>query len=177
MRLRTTILLAGLLLTQAANAGTFRFTYASGLGHVTGQLTGTVQPDGNTVTVDRVKDFVAVGGTALPHFAYVTTGSTIYGVPTTPTASFDGSVLDFVACDDVFCGGQGVGFDPYTIAFEPIFTLYAAAFDYQQIQEPLVPGNWSLTAVPEPASWALMLAGFALAGARLRRRAVALRLP
>ncbi len=35
-----------------------------------------------------------------------------------------------------------------------------------------IPGNWTLTetAVPEPASWALLVAGFALVGVAARRR-------
>ena len=35
--------------------------------------------------------------------------------------------------------------------------------------------NISLTAVPEPATWAMMLAGFAMVGAALRRRSTAVR--
>ncbi len=161
------------LMAVSAEAATFQFTYLADIGTVTGRLTGTLQGDNNTVLVSGVKDFVKVGGVALPHFNYVLTGSTIYGEPTPPTVTFDGSVLDFVACtDNAFCdGSEGFGFDsPGIIAFEPIFTLYAAAFDFAQIQESLVPGNWTLTAVPEPAAWALMVAGFALVGTAARRR-------
>jgi len=39
----------------------------------------------------------------------------------------------------------------------------------------LVTGFNDVTAVPEPASWALMIGGFALAGAAMRRRATTLR--
>jgi hypothetical protein len=33
-----------------------------------------------------------------------------------------------------------------------------------------VPGTWTVTAVPEPANWVVMLVGFAGMGAMMRRR-------
>lgn len=52
----------------------------------------------------------------------------------------------------------------------PIFDK-AGVFDLSGFGSPLT-GVLTITVVPEPAAWALMLAGFAVLGAMLRRRAV-----
>ncbi len=172
MRQTTAILgLALALSTGAAQAATYAFRYAADAGIVTGRLTGTLQADHNTVLVSSVRDFVTVGGVMLPSFPFVTTGSTIYGVPRSPTVTLDGSNLDFLACNvDEFCSGEGVGFDPDVLAFTPVFRVFAAVISPDLIEEATDASRWSISAVPEPATWGLMVAGFGLIGTAARRR-------
>ncbi len=170
-----TLRLAMLSLTMiggAARATTFAFTYATDAGMVKGRLTGTLQADNNTVVVDSVRDFVTVGAVALPSFPFVTTGSTLYGSPRAPTVTLDGSNLDFLACTvNEFCEGEGIGFDPDTLAFTPVFRIFVASISPDLIEEAAEASRWSISAVPEPATWGLMIAGFGVIGAAGRHRA------
>ena len=159
---------AMVLASGTAQASTYRFTYLADIGTVTGKLTGT-QIDPNTVQVSGVGP-VTVGRTVLPAFPFVTTGSTIYGDPTTPTATFDGSVVDFFACTTEFCDDQGVGFDPLVVAFKPVFRVLVPSVSPDLVEEDYSANRWTLTAVPEPAAWALMVGGFLAVGAAARRR-------
>lgn len=65
--------------------------------------------------------------------------------------------------------GQYVRFRPNSFVGGPV-----EAFDAREptVENPPTPIGYRLTitAVPEPASWAMMIAGFGLAGAALRRR-------
>ena len=60
------------------------------------------------------------------------------------------------------------GYDSY----DSYFTYGGAAFSPGASPPPPPPPN---NAVPEPATWAMMIGGFALAGATLRRRKAAVR--
>ncbi|QXQ07032.1 PEPxxWA-CTERM sorting domain-containing protein [Sphingosinicellaceae bacterium] len=164
-------LAAALLGSSAAQAATFQFTYRADAGTVSGRLTGTLQSDNNTVLVDGVRDFVTLDGVALPSFPFVTTGSSIYGTPRAASVTFDGSNLDFLACTaDEFCSDQGIGFDPDTLAFTPVFRIFVGAVSPDLIEEATDATRWTLSAVPEPATWGLMLVGFVAIGAVNRRR-------
>ena len=79
----------------------------------------------------------------------------------------DGATL---ASGLAFCG------DNSGCAGGPVTTLENAFFDTfgGQTAGAGYLDNFSLSAAPEPAAWALMLAGFALAGAALRRRRLSL---
>jgi hypothetical protein len=168
------VALAALVSASAVQASLWEFQYKADAGLVSGRLTGALQADGNTILVDHVLDFVTVGGVAVPSLPFVTTGSTIYGVDRAPAVTRDGSWLDFLACSgDAFCPDQGIGFDPDVLAFKPVFRIYVAAISPDLIEEDAIASRWSLASVPEPASWALLIAGFGLTGAALRRRSAA----
>lgn len=101
-------------------------------------------------------------------------------------------------CQGVWCGGNnGAGpvgafretspgfyqlagiLLPYRVEGDWDFTTVYQAEDFQNLIIGVIPGvartpvRWTLTisAAPEPASWALMITGFGLAGSAVRRRA------
>lgn len=74
-------------------------------------------------------------------------------------------------------GGSGA-VDPTITIFQDRYSNFNSAFSFADTTDNHVGGAWlganfSLTtagAVPEPASWALMIAGFGLVGSAMRRR-------
>ena len=65
-------------------------------------------------------------------------------------------------------------FSNTTVGFLAAGTQFGIAVDYDgSYNNDSTAVNFSLTAVPEPATWALMLTGFGLAGVTLRRRRAA----
>lgn len=175
MKIITALTALGLALGGvSAQAATWRFAYASGIGQFSGRIEGTLQADANTVLVDAMTGFVTFNGAALPTLPFLTTGSTLYGSPRAASVTLDGSWLDFLACSDEFCSADGFGFDPDTIEFTPalITSIPAAGYDFGY-REAVNAANWSLSAVPEPADWALLIIGFGLIGAVARRKNLA----
>ena len=167
MKLKLAVV-AMLTLASGAEAASFKFAYQLATGTISGRFAGSLQADGNTVFLDSFgfARFNGVEGAALP---LLTTASGIYGEYRQPRASFNGSGLDFAACSDENCA-DGVLFDPDVIDTAPIVSLGST---YGDTREYSAPGQWSLTAVPEPASWLLMLAGFGIVGWLARQRSAA----
>ncbi len=156
------------LCATPASATEFVFRYQTiANGFVTGRLVGDLQSDGNTILIQSIADFVKVNGVAGQSLPFVTTGSTIYGTFRAPSATLDGSLLDFFGCIDEFCS-EGIGFDPDTVEFRPIISSLGAGFP--EFRENTTPGQWQLSTAPEPASWAMMIAGFGLIGGAMRRK-------
>ncbi len=86
------------------------------------------------------------------------------------TLSLFGSVTLFAFSEN---GGDGVQVDRSNAFIDPIITLQARGLDLSRYTLQLSNGignGATLSGIPEPASWALMLAGFGLAGGALRRR-------
>ena len=160
--------LAAVLLTaSAAEAASFKFSYTAAAGGVlAGRMTGALQADGNTVLLDGIIGPITFNGVAGPATPVLMTGSTFYGVPVAPSVTFDGSVLDFFAATDE-TGEFGVLFDPFVVEFHPLASTSA---EFGALREDYTLGSWSLSAVPEPATWGLLMIGFAAIGAASRRR-------
>ncbi len=157
-------------------AATYNFSYTDGTGGLLfGQVRGTIQADSDSVLVSQL---LSVNYNWMPAFAlpflgsgtdYATALSTM-SLPTfsgQPILSLSGTRNDFLACNTADCD-DGFTFVPAGAVF-PV-TVYASGDAFGQIMEPYEVTNWSMSAVPEPASWAMLIAGFGLTGATLRRR-------
>ena len=162
----TLIVLAGLAAAGSAQAATFQFSYQAAAGTISGRLSGSVQADGNTIFLKGLASplrFNGAAGAPLPVFF---TASTLYGVDRQPAVTFDGSYLDFAACADGDCS-DGVLFDPDTIDVAPVVSVGTSYGDFREYSDPSL---WSISAVPDTATWMLMLGGFSLVGSIARRR-------
>jgi PEP-CTERM motif len=174
--MKTLLTIAGMALALAATtaeAATFNFHYRSGFNVVSGQLTGTLQGDANTLLVDSVVDFARVGGVAGPALPFVYSSDSFYGGSQPAFVTIDGSAMSLLACATEFCELDGFVFD--TTENLDVFPFFGgggvfdrAAGDF--FREVLVPGNWSLAAVPEPGTWLMLVAGFGVVGIAARRR-------
>ncbi len=159
---------AAALIAVPATAKLYSFSYIATGGTLQGRFDGTLQADGNTITVNSIADFVTfngAGGTSLP---FLNGGFYGAGVQGTPTVSLDGSIMSLTACDTNKCL-QGILFSAPTSFFGPAAFLSSgvlgSAFELYHANK------WSISAVPEAASWTLLIAGFGLVGGALRRRA------
>jgi hypothetical protein len=171
------------LVAGAAHAATFDFSYTYGIGDtVTGSFSGT----GPVTAVTNITNIsVKVDGTPLlgplSAWSYTSAGS---DCPTCFVAG--GAVASSIADNNNFLFTNGATNYFYLIpwpngdsnpeAVQALLTynipghtdLYNGQYYLQLYNGTFVPGNWSLTEVPEPAAWALMLVGFAGLGAAMR---------
>lgn len=175
--MNTLLASAGIVLAlataTASDAASFNFRYRSSFNIVSGTLTGTVQGDANTLVVASVDDFVRVDGRPGPALRFAYSSDSFYGGDVPAFVTVDGSALSLLACATEFCDLDGFAFD--TTGNLDVLPLFGGGgvFDRPQgdfFREVFVPDNWSLTAVPEPAAWGLMVIGFGLVGAAARRR-------
>jgi hypothetical protein len=79
------------------------------------------------------------------------------------------SLYKGVPTGGVFLAQSSLDFSP-TIAFKPTVSDYYVKVDVISANNEVAGGTFT-TAVPEPASWAMMLVGFGALGVALRRRA------
>lgn len=174
-------LFAGTALGLAAGSAqaltTFNFSYDFGdQGKVVGTLAGTLLSDNNTIAVSAINRHATVSapgntpvaGPALP--LVTTIAAYLASLPTTPQVTRDGSHMELLGCDSIYCS-EGLFFDTTGVFGGPIAVV---GYGEQAMQAAFDANSWSIAAaVPEPASWALMIAGFGLTGAALRRRRIA----
>ena len=172
------------LMAGAAHATTFEFSYKFNTGDtVTGYFYGTGSLAGVT---DITNVHVSIDGTPLsgPLYAYMYTAYTGEGGGNCgDSACFSGTGA-FASSNPlnnnfVFANGTPTDISSRTNYFYIIpwdngagnqvatqgLTTGGVIDNYNG---QYIPGNWSLTEVPEPAAWALMLVGFAGLGAAMR---------
>jgi hypothetical protein len=157
---------------SAQAVSTYNFSYASAFGTLSGQLTGTLQADNNTIVVDSFVDFVTFNSVPGPSLTFVNSFSGFMSMIVEPGyVSLDGTAMDLLTCTSAICND---GFLFIVNPVDPTQGTYSAGESFGADGEQFDAANWSigLAGVPEPASWALMVAGFGLSGAALRRRRV-----
>lgn len=120
-------------------------------------LVGDVIPAGTVATLDNGFRYIAIAGLNLTAGQTYTIGANMLESPTTDAYVFSPATVTTSALINF---GQGVrSADDSGFAF-PALTPNSGRFG----------PNFQFNAVPEPASWALMIGGFAMAGTALRRR-------
>jgi len=139
------------LVAASAQATVYNFTFDDGIDMASGQLVTT----GSLVT--------AISGTA--------DGFAITGL--SPYASSDNTVVSGSA---PYFDLGGLSFSANGVDFN-VYSSGGVEYMMNSVTDPGGYGSYAaalttdtLTAVPEPATWALMLGGFGLAGTALRRR-------
>lgn len=190
MKTMITLALAAAALTAApATAATYVFGYTFNTGQVvSGTFSGT--PSGNLVTnISNVS--LSIDGTPFtgPLFAYGFTGYNGPGGPNdiasskfvlgAAQASTDPMLNNFFFSDSTNLptpANNWFYIIPWTNGGNNQVATQAivGATAYNAYNGQYVPGNWSLSAaVPEPATWGMLLAGFAMVGVAARRRKAA----
>lgn len=181
-----TALTLGLASSAAAKSYDFSYIFNTGQ-HVTGSFTGTAAAGGLVTNLTNVT--ASIDGTPLAG-PLVAHGYTGYSGPTgsncgmascfngVAVAAFDPAQNNFFFADYTAAAGfPGTNYFyiiPWNNGGSNQVATQAHFADGSQINAyngQYVAGNWSLSAdVPEPASWLLMIAGFALTGVAARRR-------
>jgi hypothetical protein len=99
------------------------------------------------------------------------------------TNRFGPPVLSLYGADNGLIGSFAIPQEPETLGFFGLISTTRIAYATSIVDRGIIEdtaidnvriGEGAGAAVPEPASWALMIAGFGLAGAALRRRRTAL---
>jgi PEP-CTERM motif len=149
------VLAASTLVCGSARADVFNFSYtfADG-GVVSGMAEGIVQADLNTVLLYSIDNLTVLGETIAPAIV-----GDIVSFSPPGYVTFDGSLMDIVGSD------PNVNYGFFVETLFPPTQAGAFAPSGAVDQEFYDATRWSLTAVPEPATWVLMLAGFGALGA------------
>ena len=178
MKLLIAIAAAGLA-AATANAQTYDFSYQfSATGNtISGEFAGFIT--GDTFYFTGLNWF-KVNGVTMTDATYFDSTDNFYGfAPGSPSAKLDGSYLDFAIADapiDSVSNLAILAVGDYTATGYVGADIAGATSTYGGNDgfELFNAANYSATvtsaAIPEPASWALMLGGFGLAGGALRTR-------
>jgi len=169
--------IAAALAVTATNApaATYNFHYRSSFNVVSGQLTGDLQSDGNTLNVASIVDFARVNGANGPALPFVYSSDSFYGGSQPAFVTIDGSAMSLLACEAEFCPPEVSGFVFDTTGNLDVFPFFGGAGVFDKpgsefFRETFVPGKWSLSAVPDADVWIMLVVGFGLVGVLGRRR-------
>ena len=165
------------LLSGAANASTFNFSYTFSSGDVvTGSFSGNTQ--GNLIT-DLSNATVALNGIQFPtEFSTISRWS-----DTSPFWIYDGAVASFDGKQNnfnIFASDSTMVslFNIVPISYMPahsyiVYLPWKGPESLIEVYDPVGsydPARWHVVAVPEPETYAMLMAGMGLIGAIARRR-------
>jgi len=165
------------LAAGAANAGNFRFTFVGPTYHIAGTFLASdmVNPDG-TFDITSAAGMMTSSDPTLhqgaftlyPGHTLTADGTATFSNTYLPAGGlFGGQGVEFLGSNfelNIYNGIVGNGPScPGNCAAVP-FTGHSHLYDPGDV------GTLTIQSVPEPATWGLMLSGFGLAGAALRRR-------
>jgi PEP-CTERM motif len=175
---------AASLVSASAQAALFDFSYDFSFtgpsgpvsGQLSGRIDGVLQSDNNNVLVNSLVGPVKLNGTDVMALPYTNAVSAHFQNPTFQSIAFvtlDGSDMTLIACESVLCVS---GF-----LLDTNFTFGGTGFlsspEFGSADAPYSARGWSMSpvtgGVPEPTSWAMLIAGFGLVGAASRRRSAA----
>jgi hypothetical protein len=164
---------AALLAASAANATTYNFSYTfserfsgQGTSLVTGSFDGTAS--GNLITdltnISVFRDGEQFGSGNLYSFLFTGRSPAV--------ASFDGLENNFLFSTSSYqIGGGNYNGNTFGISTQ-YHDAYVQGGNGGARGDNYSATRWSVTAVPEPATYAMLLGGLGLVGAMVRRRAV-----
>jgi hypothetical protein len=153
-----------LAFSSVTHAMTFKWTYEDEFARIyMGFLEGTLQPDGNTVTVSEASN-TTLDGVPLPDTPFVFQ-DTLFPANNPGIVSFDGSVMDFLPCEDVDCAE----FLSISDVFGPPVQFISSAA-YGDSDENFDAAFWTLETVPEPTSVISLITVSLLGGVLAKRR-------
>ena len=170
-------LVAAAVLTLAAVAPATAATYVTDTATFTG-LGDTIGSPFDEITLNSVTGTATTPGTYLVNTVDFTVGlnsndSHISTGTFTNTATIDGSPVSYTvpytisisSADTITIGGNTVTIDGFRVFFNPLTLASDGTF--------VASGDLTATvSVPEPTTWAMMVAGFGLVGLGVRRRRV-----
>jgi hypothetical protein len=180
--LKTALLLATVLsVPTAANASTLTYSYDDGSTiHFEGTFEGELDSNNNLFAIDRTK--TGTGGFYKSGNYQAWTLKTIgldqqYSYPGNafPSVTLDGSFMDVNASSDDNAYGWSASVNNY-LAYVQSESRFGLNNGVEFLSATFNVAYWdasvSVSPVPEPETYALMLAGLALVGAAARRRRV-----
>lgn len=166
------------LTLPAAKADPYELQYTSSIGDFVMNLDGTLQSDGNTLTIDSISSlsFISSGvATQLtpPPISFLAGASGYYANPPTlglATTSLDGSIQNFIACATPQCDtsqsvaigdllGSATPYFESTYSAAPILEAYSSAgFTLTRVVPPqAVPGPLPLFGAAAAFGWSRTL--------------------
>lgn len=174
-----------MLLAGAAQATTFQFVFYGETFDFDYEEIGTGSFSTDTALTEG---FYALSSLANPVFSFTVLGTTFNNSHLiTPLADIDVEVVDCFCGQSIYFGGLSSGFyggsldfvnGTTVLSFAPDFWdefFISSSFVGEDVPQDMRYGyyeGFSPAAVPEPASWAMLIAGFGLVGAMARRRRV-----
>ncbi len=147
--------------------------FAAGTYHIT--ATGVIEFAGSPGLFDTGPNGVPVTPVTASGYSYCNPGGCSVDIPGDGGVGPGGAAINFGTLLGTLSASPSSPSDFFTIGYGTNVTLAAAGNIYALVNDTYRPndvGSYdvSVAAVPEPASWAMMIGGFGMVGGAMRRR-------